>query len=119
MPCRLYAEVLGEDFGVKTAWHAPGDLSPVGHMANVTLDIVSYNFGIQEWSPFNPRVLEVFHGCAEMKDPYLWVSEKPGWGIEVDEKAAAKFPFTDAGPRSGLNGGWGDLRLADGTVIKQ
>jgi mannonate dehydratase len=117
-PARKIA-LLGEDFGVKTAWHAPGDLSPVGHMANVTLDIVSYNFGIQEWSPFNPRVLEVFHGCAEMKDPYLWVSEKPGWGIEVDEKAAAKFPFTDAGPRSGLNGGWGDLRLADGTVIKQ
>jgi mannonate dehydratase len=117
-PARKIA-LLGENFGVKTCWHAPGDLSPVGHMANVTLDIVSYNFGIQEWSPFNPRVLEVFHGCAEMKDPYLWVSEKPGWGIEVDEKAAAKFPFTDSGARSGLNGGWGDLRLADGTVIKQ
>ncbi len=117
-PARKIA-LLAENFGVKTAWHAPGDLSPVGHMANVTLDIVSYNFGIQEWSPFNPKVLEVFHGCAEMKEPYLWVSEKPGWGIEVDEKAAAKFPFTDSGARSGLNGGWGDLRLADGTVIKQ
>ena len=48
------------------------------------------------------------------------MSEKPGWGIEVDEKAAAKFPFTGApGARSGLNGGWNDLRLPDGTVIKQ
>jgi mannonate dehydratase len=118
-PARKIA-LLAENYGVRTAWHAPGDLSPVGHMANVTLDVVSYNFGIQEWGPFNPRVLEVFQGCAEMKDAYLWVSEKPGWGVEVDEKAAAKFPFTDAGgARSGLNGGWGDLRLADGTVIKQ
>lgn len=118
-PARKIA-LLAENYGVKTAWHAPGDLSPVGHMANVTLDIVSYNFGIQEWGPLNPKVLEVFHGCAEMKDPYLWVSEKPGWGIEVDEKAAAKFPFTDGpGGRSGLNGGWGDVRLPDGTVIKQ
>jgi mannonate dehydratase len=69
---------------------------------------------------FNPNVLDVFHGCAEMKDAYLWVSEKPGWGVDVDEKAAAKFPFTEgAGARAGLNGGWSDLRLADGTVIKQ
>ena len=118
-PARKIA-LLAENFGVKTAWHAPGDLSPVGHMANVTLDVASYNFGIQEWSPFQPKVLEVFQGCAEMKDAYLWVSEKPGWGVEVDEKAAAKFPFTEGGgARSGLNGGWGDLRLADGTVIKQ
>ena len=51
-PARKIA-ILGEMFGVKTAWHGPGDVSPIGHMANVTLDLVSYNFGIQEYSPFN------------------------------------------------------------------
>jgi mannonate dehydratase len=45
------------------------------------------------------------------------VSEKPGWGIEVDEKAASKFPFTTG--RNNLNGGWGEVRRRDGTVIKQ
>ncbi len=115
-PARKIA-ILAENFGVRTAWHGPGDVSPVGHMANVTLDLVSYNFGIQEYTPFNQRTQEIFHGCPEMKDGYLWVSEKPGWGIEVDEKAAAKAPFT-AG-RNGLNGGWGEIRRADGTVIKQ
>jgi mannonate dehydratase len=114
-PSRKIA-ILAEMFGVKTAWHGPGDVSPVGHMANVTLDLVSYNFGIQEYSPFGARTQEIFHGCPEMKDGYLWVSEKPGWGIEIDEKAAAKAPFTD---RNGLNGGWGEIRKADGTVIKQ
>ena len=114
-PARKIA-ILAEIFGVKTAWHGPGDVSPIGHMANVTLDVVSYNFGIQEYSPFDPRTQEIFHGCPEMKDGYLWVSEKPGWGIEIDEKAAAKAPFTD---RNGLNGGWGEIRKADGTVIKQ
>ena len=109
--------ILAEQFGVRTAWHGPGDVSPVGHMANVTLDLVSYNFGIQEYTPFNERTQEVFHGCPEMKDGYLWVSEKPGWGIEIDEKAAAKMPF---GPgRDNLNGGWGEIRRRDGTVIKQ
>jgi mannonate dehydratase len=60
-PARKIA-ILAEQFGVKTAWHGPGDVSPVGHMANVTLDVVSYNFGIQEYTPFNARTQEVFPG---------------------------------------------------------
>jgi mannonate dehydratase len=115
-PARKIA-ILAEQYGVKTAWHGPGDVSPVGHMANVTLDLVSYNFGIQEYSPFNARTQEIFHGCPEMKDGYLWVNEKPGWGIEIDEAAAAKAPFTPG--RNNLNGGWGEIRKRDGTVIKQ
>ncbi|HEX4032260.1 MAG TPA: enolase C-terminal domain-like protein [Terracidiphilus sp.] len=113
-PARKIA-ILAEQFGVKTAWHGPGDVSPVGHMANVTLDIVSYNFGIQEYSPFSQRTQAIFHGCPEMRDGYLWVNEKPGWGMEIDEKEAAKAPFRP----SPLNGGWGEIRLRDGTVIKQ
>ena len=115
-PARKIA-IMGEIYGVKTAWHGPGDVSPIGHMANVTLDLVSYNFGIQEYSPFNPATQEIFQGCPVMKDGYLYASEKPGWGIEVDEKAAAKSPFTNN--RGGLNGGWGEIRRLDGTVIKQ
>ena len=119
-PCKKIAH-MAELFGVKTAWHGPGDISPVGHMAQVTLDVTSYNFGIQEYSPFNERTQEVFHGCPVMKDGYLWVNESPGWGIEVDEKAAAKYPFGfgESGDRKRLNGGWGEIRKRDGQVIKQ
>jgi mannonate dehydratase len=113
-PARKIA-ILAEQFGVKTAWHGPGDVSPVGHMANVTLDLVSYNFGIQEYTPFNERTEAIFQGCPQWRDGYLWASEKPGWGIEIDEKEAAKAPFK----HGGLNGGWGEIRLPDGTVIKQ
>jgi mannonate dehydratase len=115
-PARKIA-ILAEQFGVKTAWHGPGDVSPVGHMANVTLDVVSYNFGIQEYTPFNERTHEVFSGCPVMEDGYLWPNTKPGWGIEVDEKAAAKYPFQPG--RNGLNGGWGEIRTRDGQIIKQ
>lgn len=119
-PCKKIAH-MAELFGVKTAWHGPGDVSPVGHMAQVTLDVTSYNFGIQEYSPFNQQTQEVFHGCPVMKDGYLWVSESPGWGIEVDEKEAAKYPFgyREQGDRKRLNGGWGEIRKRDGQVIKQ
>lgn len=113
-PARKIA-ILAEHFGVKTAWHGPGDVSPIGHAANATLDLVSYNFGIQEYSAFNERTQAIFQGCPHMRDGYLWLSEKPGWGIEIDEKEAAKAPFS----QSPLNGGWGEVRLPDGTVIKQ
>jgi mannonate dehydratase len=119
-PARKVA-AFGEIYGVKTAWHGPGDVSPIGHAANVTLDLVCYNFGIQEYSPFNDRVKEVFDGCPVMKDGYLYANEKPGWGIEVDEKAAAKYPYGAgrSGPWQKLNGGWGEIRRRDGTIIKQ
>jgi mannonate dehydratase len=115
-PARKIA-TLGEMFGVRTAWHGPGDVSPIGHMANVTLSVVAYNFGVLEYSEFNDRTKQIFHGVPEEKDGYLFVSEKPGWGIEVDEKEAAKSPF--GGGRGGLNGGWGEVRRSDGTIIKQ
>ena len=41
---------MAEAFQVRTAWHGPGDVSPIGHCANVTLDVVCYNFGVQEWT---------------------------------------------------------------------
>jgi mannonate dehydratase len=114
-PCRKIA-AMGEIFGVRTAWHGPGDVSPIGHMGNATLDVTCYNFGIQEYSGFNDRSQEVFHGCPVAKNGYIYPSDSPGWGIEVDEKAAAKFPYED---RNKLNGGWGEVRTPDGTIIKQ
>ena len=48
-PCRKMA-ALAEHFGVKTAWHGPGDVSPVGHACNIALDLACANFGIQESS---------------------------------------------------------------------
>jgi len=119
-PCRKMA-AMGEIFGVRTAWHGPGDVSPVGHAANVALDLACWNFGIQEYSAFNDRVQEVFRGCPVMKNGYLYANEAPGWGIEVDEKAAAKYPFGsfERGDRQRYNGGWGEIRKRDGTIIKQ
>jgi mannonate dehydratase len=120
-PCRKIA-AFGEIYNVRTAWHGPGDVSPIGHCANVALDVACYNFGVQEYSPFNEASQEVFKGCPMMKNGYLYSNEAPGWGIEVDEKAAAKYPFgggRESGERGKLNGGWGEIRKRDGTIIKQ
>jgi mannonate dehydratase len=108
-------------FGVRTAWHGPGDVSPVGHAANLALDLACHNFGIQEGYRFPDPVREVFAGCPEIREGYMYPVEKPGWGIEVDETAAARYPFGsfETGERQRYNGGWGVIRRRDGTVIKQ
>ncbi|MBV8867042.1 MAG: starvation-sensing protein RspA, partial [Acidobacteriaceae bacterium] len=118
-PCRKIA-AMAEAFEVRTAWHGPGDVSPVGHCANVTLDLVCHNFGIQEWTFPNEALQEVFVGYPVVKDGYAYANERPGWGIEIDERMAAKYPYgAETGSRKTLNGGWGVVRRADGTVINQ
>ncbi len=103
-----------EFFGVRTAWHGPGDVSPVGHAANLMLDLACYNFGIQEQTRFREETRAVFPGSPEIHDGALWPNEKPGLGIDVDEAEAARFPF----PELPLNGAWGPIRQVDGTVIR-
>ncbi len=112
---------MAEAFQVKTAWHGPGDVSPIGHCANVTLDVVCRNFGIQEWTEPNDHIQEIFAGYPQMKNGYAYPNDKPGWGVEINEKAAAKYPFgkSERDERKSLNGGWGVVRRADGTVINQ
>lgn len=102
---------LGEFFNVKTAWHGPGDVSPVGHAAQAHVDLAIWNFGIQESIFFPDRLKEVFPGTPELKNGYLYVNEVPGLGVDVDEKLAAKYPINNHA------GGW-TIRKRDGTIIR-
>ncbi len=103
---------LGEFFGVKTAWHGPGDVSPVGHAANAHIDYAVWNFGIQEAVNFPAETREVFPGHPVMEDGYMHVNEVPGLGVEVDEEAAAKYPLPE------FDYGWTQVRKRDGTPVR-
>jgi mannonate dehydratase len=100
---------FAENFEVKFAWHGAPN-SPVGRMTNLTLDLTHGNFGIHEHIDYPPLVQDIFQGRAEIKNGYAWISERPGWGIEVDEALAAKHPITDEHPN--------EFRSIDGTVIQ-
>lgn len=104
-----------EFFAVRTAWHGPGDVSPVGHACNVHLDLAVPNFGIQEARAFSQAEQDVFPGCPVLKDGYYYANDKPGFGIDIDQKLAAKFPITDDPP---FDMSWGTLRRRDGTIVK-
>ena len=106
---------LCEFFGVRTAWHGPGDVSPVGHAAGLHLELATHNFGIHEGAVFPPETRDVFPGCPEIKDGSLFANDQPGFGIDIDEKLAAKFPLPDAPT---FDHRWGNLRRRDGTVVR-
>lgn len=112
-PARKLA-ALCEYFGVRTAWHGPTDVSPVGLAVNMHLDLACYNFGIQEYCNVSDATREVFPGTPEVREGCMWPSDRPGCGVELDECAAARFPY----PEDELRGGWAAVRRRDGTVIR-
>jgi mannonate dehydratase len=101
---------LCEFTGVRTAWHGPGDVSPVGMAANVTLDVTTSAFGIQEVHLYNEATHAVFPGTPAPVDGYLYPSDAPGWGVDLDEAEAAKYP-----PEVGSHERWvATVRRPDG-----
>lgn len=102
--------VFAEQFDVRTAWHGPGDVSPVGHAANIHLDLSSLNMGIQEWAGINEILHEIFPGSPELKNGYVYIGDRPGLGIEFDETAVEKYPCNDNVTV------WTQTRLPDGTI---
>ena len=87
-------------------------LPPVGHAANLHLDLWAPNFGIQEWCRFSEAVYEVFPGTPEVRGGYMYPNDKPGLGIDVNEELAAKYPCTDEVI------GWTQTRLPDSSPTR-
>ena len=110
-PSRKLA-TLAEYFDVRTAWHGPGDVSPVGHACNGHLDLAVHNFGIQEGPRFADATREVFPGSPEVRNGYMYVNEAPGFGVDIDEQQAAKYPLPDD------PGYWRPIRRRDGTAVR-
>jgi len=64
---------------VRTAWHGPGDVSPVG-TPPMPIWIWRAQLRIQESTQFNQATQDVFPGSPTIKNGYLYVNEAPGLG---------------------------------------
>lgn len=106
------AAIFAQVYNVRTAWHGPADTSPVGHAANLHLDVWSPNFGIQEWCRFPEFMYEIFPGLPELRNGYLYPNDRPGLGIDINEELAAKYPCQDEVLQ------WTQTRLPDGTPAR-
>jgi len=93
---------------VRSGSHGATDLSPVGMAAALQLDVSIPNFGIQEYMPHTEETDQVFPHGYRFADGALHPSDEPGLGVDIDEAAAARYPYAPA--YLPVN------RLEDGTV---
>lgn len=110
-PARKLAHFC-EMYHVKTAWHGPNDLSPIGMAAQMHLDLNSHNFGIQEFSGFSEEEQEVFPGCPVIRNGYAYVNHAPGIGVGFNEEKAKAYPPVE------MDHSWLFSRLPDGTPVR-
>ncbi|MBM7839382.1 mannonate dehydratase [Alkalihalobacillus xiaoxiensis] len=110
-PARKIA-ILSELNGVRTAWHGPGDISPIGVAANLHLDYASPNFGIQEWTVLTEELHNVFPGAPTVEKGYAYANDRPGLGVDFNEELAKKYPVNGEIPQ------WTLARTPDGTAVK-
>ncbi|MBQ0895731.1 D-galactonate dehydratase family protein [Micromonospora sp. U56] len=93
---------------VRSGSHGATDLSPVCMAAALQLDIAIPNFGLQEYMRHTEQTDEVFPHDYHFEGGYLHPAEVPGLGVDIDEEAAARYPYSPA--YLPVN------RLEDGTV---
>ncbi len=85
---------LCEPYGILTAWHGPGNISPISHMANAHVSLSVPNFGIQEYAHgWGEPIREVFTAMPVFADGYVDIHDRAGLGIDVNEPALKKYPY--------------------------
>jgi len=84
---------IAEAFRLEMAPHNPQ--SDVSTMASLHVDATTPACTIQEYNPSRPAwVQDLFHGRAvQIKDGFAALPERPGLGVELDEKVAARYPY--------------------------
>ena len=87
---------LAETYDIKMAWHGPNDVSPITHAVNWHLNVSEYNFGIQEDGATDGLIRQVVSGGPVYQNGYLVMENRPGIGCDIDEEAAARYPFCKA-----------------------
>jgi mannonate dehydratase len=51
------------------------------------------NFGVQEYMRHTEETDAVFPHAYYFQDGYLIPGDRPGHGVDIDEKLAAKYPY--------------------------
>jgi mannonate dehydratase len=83
-------------YHVQMGCHGATDLSPVTMGAALHFNIAINNFGLLEYMRHSKETDEVFPHAYTFSDGMLHPGDKPGHGVDFDEKLAAKFPYERA-----------------------
>lgn len=105
----LKVAAMASVYHINTGFHGATDLSPVNLAASLHFNTAINNFGILEYMPHQPIVNEVFKTNYRFDDGFMTIDDTPGIGVDIDEKASAKYPYVMA--RLPVN------RKSDGTMF--
>jgi mannonate dehydratase len=83
-------------YQIRSGFHGPTDVSPVGFAAQLHVGLAIHNFGIQEYMEHSSATNSVFEASMTFREGYLHPGETPGIGVELDEEAARQFPYQPA-----------------------
>jgi mannonate dehydratase len=83
-------------YQIKSGFHGPTDISPVGQAAALHLDIAIHNFGIQEYMKHSDDTLGVFTTSYTFTDGLLHPGDNPGLGVEYDDDLGSTFDYSPA-----------------------
>lgn len=95
-------------YQIRSGFHGPTDVSPVGFAAQLHVGLAIHNFGIQEYMRHGEKTERVFSESMTFTDGYLHPGDAPGLGVDLDVDEAGKYPYETAYLPF--------TRLADGTV---
>ncbi|GAA4805128.1 D-mannonate dehydratase ManD [Tomitella cavernea] len=95
-------------YQIKSGFHGPTDISPVGFAAQLHVGMAIHNFGLQEYMEHGEKTNSVFRQSMRFTDGYLHPGDAPGLGVDLDVNEAGNYPYATAYlPYN---------RLADGTM---
>ena len=105
---------LCEQFGVRTAFQEGGENDPINQLIAYHVDLTIPSFGIQEENDYPDEVFEMMPGAARIRGGYLYGSDKPGLGIDLNVEMARKYPLKDDHHVSD----WTTVRGMDGSLVR-
>jgi mannonate dehydratase len=83
-------------FNVKIGCHGATDLSPVCMAAALHFNLSIPNFGLQEYMRHTEETDAVFPHAYTFSAGSLHPGNRPGLGVDIDEKLAAQYPYKRA-----------------------
>ena len=92
----LKVAAMASFYHIQTGFHGATDLSPINVAAAMHFNTAINNFGIQEYMPHQEIVHDVFKINYHYTQGYLYIDNSPGLGVDIDEKAAQKYPYQRA-----------------------
>ncbi len=83
-------------YQIRSGFHGPTDISPVGLAAQLHVGMAINNFGIQEYMGHSAETRLVFHESMMFQEGLMHPGHTPGLGVELDEECAKEFPYHQA-----------------------